>query len=126
MEFLDITQIKKMYSEGLQNLSQTNLKFWDEDYVVDPEMSDEDNAELVRIHNEKVQDRINAKGTEKGKLNRMVRKEIVKYLVGEYGFTKDKAEYLENWVRSETKSGSLKGYFDSIEVIADFVLGIPD
>lgn len=118
-------EIKGLYIKGLRENPNVSLQLWDENYIVDSNMSAEENAEMVKFHNDKCKEKVAEYNKKKALLNKQIRKEILKFIICEYGFSEEKARYIEQWVQTETRDKTRQDYFDKIELICDFIAGLP-
>ena len=116
--------------DGLKNneYSSTNVpvELWPSGTIVDEMLSDEENRQIVELHNVVCKKKIDEQRRVEKEKYVNLRVDVVKAIIEEYGFSKELAKYIEEFVFAETKKKSKFEYVDGVQLISDFLLGMPE
>ena len=94
--------------------------------IVDEMHSDEENRQIVELHNVVCKKKIDEQRRVEKEKYVNLRVDVVKAIIEEYGFSKELAKYIEEFVFAETKKKSKFEYVDGVQIISDFLLGMPE
>lgn len=123
--YKDINEIKRDFNNGGYFCHISIPKRVSENHVFDADLSVRKNREMVKEHNEKIQKLREEKSKQNSVLAKKLSEDIVKYLVGEYGFTKKQAEQIEKFAYNKYHS-YMNDYFYAIDEMAEVVRYILD
>lgn len=118
--YKDIEDIRKAYDNGEYWDNTTIPKKMKENAVIDADLSVNRNRELVKEHNDKV-DEIRMKHAQANReLAKKLSADVVDYIVGAYGISKARAVKIEAWVSNEYHS-CMNDYFNRIDDISELI-----
>ena len=120
MNYMDIEEIRKKYNNGDYTYNMLIPLSVSESHVFDENLSVKRNREMVIEHNEMVRNSHKEKQIKNNELLLQMRNEIIKYIAGTYGMSKEQASIVESYVYIG-KHSFMGDYFSSIDEVAEMV-----
>jgi hypothetical protein len=119
---MDINDIRKLYDEGHYTykdpVNRDKMRL-PEDYVFDENLSVKRNREMVKEHNDEVEQFKRIKRDRQAELDRQLTEDVVAYIKEYYDLTEAQARLVEMWVYRE-KHSFMCDYFSNIDTFAEF------
>lgn len=121
-DYKDIEVIRQEYSDGKYSVTTPNpsLKKVSEGHIFDEEKSVKWNREEVQRNNEAYYKQLHDVQTKANELFKQMREEVVKYIMGIEGVSREVAEAIEAFVYTE-KHSYMYDYFSAIDGIMELV-----
>lgn len=124
--YKDITVIREDFVNGKYTYTipvDERISSVKEDHIFDENQSVKWNREQVAIHNEKVKQQRHDSFVQSQQLICQMRKDVVAYIMGVYGFSGEISDRIEREVYTE-KHSDMYSYFENIDSYAEFVSDI--
>lgn len=116
---LDIDEIRNKYNAGEYTYRVVIPKKVKPDHIFDEELSVRRNRELVKEHNDSIDQLWRDKNKKQSELDDCFTKDIVEYIMAYYDLDERQARIVENFVYQHHHS-SMCDYFGYIDTYADF------
>ena len=121
IQFDDIKTIQARYNNGgYKPVVKGELNLVDDNHIFDENMTVKWNREQVKIHNDKINQLRSDLEKERERLDKLMHEDIVRYIMGTYGFNMQQAKKIESEVYSD-KHSCMSDYFYSIDETAELV-----
>lgn len=120
MAALHIENIRDNFNKGNYTVRlQSSVHKVAPDYVFDENLSVRRNRELVKEHNQKVDEQRAFRLTKQAELDKQLTEDVVDYIKEYYELDDRQARMVERWVYQE-KHSFMCDYFSSIDTFAEF------
>lgn len=116
---MDINEIRKKYDNGGYTYNADIPKKVRDDYIFDEELSIKRNRELIKEHNQKVDELIAEAQKQQNLLHWQLTEDVINYIAENYYLNEVQARKVERFVYQEHHS-FMCDYFSYIDTFAEF------